>query len=100
MEFILQELLQNLIIKIISNFIYMNLCQYKDIFGKPKEGAHSYRIFDIAIVDVAFTLIGAYVISYYFDLPLLPTTISLFILGIIMHYMFCVDTTINKLLLK
>jgi hypothetical protein len=78
----------------------MNLCKYKDIFGKPKEGAHSYRIFDVAIVDVAFTLLGAYLIARYFNLPLLHTTITLFILGIIIHYMFCVDTTINKLLVK
>ena len=26
----------------------LNLCKYKDILGKPKQGVHSFRIFDIA----------------------------------------------------
>ena len=30
----------------------MSLCQYKDIFGKPGEGAHSYRVANVAVVDV------------------------------------------------
>lgn len=30
----------------------MSLCEYKDIFGIPNEGVHSYRLFNIAIVDV------------------------------------------------
>ena len=28
-----------------------NLCKYSELFGKVKEGVHSYRIYDIAIVD-------------------------------------------------
>jgi hypothetical protein len=78
----------------------MYFCQYKDIFGKPNEGAHSYRLFNVAIVDVILTLLGSYFIAKYFNLSLLYTTIAVFVLGIIMHYLFCVDTTINKLLLK
>ena len=38
-------------------------CQYKDILGKVGEGPHSLRIFDIAIVDVILTIIGAYLIN-------------------------------------
>jgi hypothetical protein len=41
----------------------MPLSDYKDIFGKPGEGGHAYRIFDIAIVDVIFTIIGGYMIA-------------------------------------
>ena len=37
----------------------MPLSDYKDIFGKPGEGGHAYRIFDIAIVDVIFTIISS-----------------------------------------
>ena len=76
----------------------MNLCKYKDIFGKPKEGVHSYRIFDLAIVDVLATILVAYLISYYFKTPFIKTLIILFIIGIIMHNIFCVRTTIDKLL--
>ena len=78
----------------------VNLCKYKDIFGKPGQGVHSYRIVNIAIVDVLFTLLGAYLINRYFfnNKHLIKTTLILFILGIIFHRLFCVKTTINKLI--
>lgn len=41
----------------------IDLCHYKDIFGRPREGAQSYRIFDIAVVDVAATVIVAFFIA-------------------------------------
>ena len=74
-------------------------CKYKNILGEVGKGAHSIRIFDIAIVDVILTVVGAYLISlkikkYSFTVIL----VSLFILGIIMHRLFCVRTTIDKLL--
>lgn len=75
------------------------LCKYKDIFGKVGEGVHYYRIFNIAIVDVILTFLLAFIIqlllpkyNYYHIL------ILLFILGIILHRMFCVRTTIDKIL--
>ena len=34
-------------------------CSRSNMFGKPGEGIHSYRIYDIAIIDVLFTIIGA-----------------------------------------
>jgi hypothetical protein len=77
------------------------LCQYKDILGKPGQGIHSYRIFNIAYVDVLFTIIGAYII--YLFLPKINyfvILISLFILGIILHKIFCVRTTIDKYLFR
>lgn len=76
----------------------MSLCKYKDIFGKPKTGAHSYRIFNIAIVDVLFTLLGAYIISLYVPYTFTYVAIILFIVGIIAHRLFCVRTTIDKFL--
>ncbi len=76
----------------------MSLCQYKDILGKPGEGAHSYRIANFAIVDVLLTVIGALVLSKVFKWNFLKTLIILFILGIIMHKIFCVKTTINNLI--
>ena len=42
----------------------MSLCAYKNILGEPNKGIHSYRVFNIAIVDVLMTIITAYVISY------------------------------------
>jgi hypothetical protein len=76
----------------------MNLCKYKDILGKPGKGIHSYRIFNIAIADVIMTFIVAYIISYLFKFKFWNTLLTFFILGIILHRVFCVRTTVDKLL--
>jgi hypothetical protein len=76
----------------------MDLCKYKNILGVPRQGPHSYRIFNIAIVDVLLTLILAYIISYIYKMSFVKTSITLFILGIILHRVFCVRTTIDKLI--
>ena len=75
------------------------LCEYRHIFGKEKEGLHAYRFMDIAIVDVLFTFIGALLIAYYFKLNIILVFIVLIILGTIIHYIFCVETTITKMFL-
>jgi hypothetical protein len=72
--------------------------QFSDIFGKPNEGAHSYRIFNIAIVDVISTIIGVLIISYIFNINFILLLIFMFLLGIVLHRLFCVNTTINKLI--
>jgi hypothetical protein len=76
----------------------MDLCKYKNALGVPDKGIHSYRFMGIAIADVIMTIIGGILISYFFKYNLLYTIISLFILGIILHRMFCVRTTIDKLI--
>ena len=75
------------------------LCNYRDIFGKVGKGVHSYRLFNLAIIDIIFTIFGAYLI-YIFDKKynFIQVLIFLFILGIILHRVFCVRTTIDKLL--
>ena len=72
--------------------------KFKDIFGKPNEGLHKYRIFNIAIIDVLLTLLLAYIISSKYKVCIYKTFIALFILSIILHRLFCVRTTIDKLL--
>jgi uncharacterized integral membrane protein len=76
----------------------MSLCKYKNILGVPGEGIHSYRILNIAIVDVLATIIVAYLISWFFKWPFIYTLLVLFLLGIIIHRLFCVRTTIDRLL--
>jgi hypothetical protein len=66
--------------------------QYKDIFGVSREGVHSIRVFDFAIVDIIMTLIGAIIISYFFKFNLILIFIYLFILGQVLHILFCVET--------
>ena len=76
----------------------LTLCKYKDMFGKPNQGVHSFRIFNIAIVDVLLTILAAFIISYFLKTKFLYTLLLMFILGIISHRLFCVRTTIDKLL--
>ena len=53
----------------------MSLCKYKNIFGEPNTGAHSYRVYDVAIVDVIFTIIGAYILAKYMNTSFIITMI-------------------------
>ena len=76
----------------------MNLCKYKDIFGKPNTGVHSYRIFNIAIVDLLLTILVAFIIARLLKKPFWIVLLILFLLGIILHHLFCVRTTIDKLI--
>ena len=76
----------------------VDLCEYKNILGKPGKGVHSYRIFNIAIVDVLLTILAAYLISYFLNIKFILSLIGMFILGIISHRIFCVRTTVDKLL--
>jgi hypothetical protein len=76
----------------------MNLCKYKDMVGKPGTGIHSYRLFDVAIVDVIVVILFGVFVSKIFKYDLINVLVILFISGVIAHKIFCVDTTINKIL--
>jgi hypothetical protein len=76
----------------------MDLCTYSKSLGEIEKGIHSYRIFDIAFIDVLATILGAYILSIVLNTPFLYTLVFLFILGIILHRLFCVRTAIDKLL--
>ena len=72
------------------------LCEYKHIFGKEGEGVHSFRLFNIAIVDLVGTLVAAWAAAVYFKVHFLYTAVGFLVLGIVAHRIFCVNTTINK----
>ena len=76
----------------------MDLCKYKNALGVPGKGIHSYRLFGVAIADVIMTIIGAILISFSFKTNLMYTIICLFLLGIFLHRLFCVRTTVDKVL--
>ena len=80
-------------------------CKWKNILGEVGKGAHSIRVFNIAIVDVALTILGAWLISHFVKIDKNNTLwnfaiilIGLFVLGIILHRLFCVRTTIDRIL--
>lgn len=74
----------------------LDLCRYKDLFGRPGEGAHAYRVFDIAAVDVSVTFVVAYLAARVFGVAFWKSLGILFIVGIITHRAFCVRTTVDK----
>ena len=77
-----------------------DLCQYKNLFGKPNEGVHKYKILGISIVDIAAVIIPAYLISKYTKQDFKQLLLIFFLFGIIIHKLFCVDSTVNKLLFR
>lgn len=81
------------------------LCKYKNAFGIPGKGIHQWRMGKgfigkngIAIVDVLVVLAFAYIISYITMRPFWLVCLILFSLGIILHRLFCVRSTIDILL--
>jgi ABC-type spermidine/putrescine transport system permease subunit I len=83
----------------------MTLCKYKNIFGKPREGIHNIRVFDIAIIDVLLTIVVGFLLTKAinkrredFMKNFALVLIILFCLAIIIHRVFCVDTKINTLI--
>ena len=74
------------------------MCKYKDLFGKLGKGIHSYRIYNIAYLDVLVTIVVAYILSIALRTPFLYTLLVFFVIGIIVHRLFCVRTTVDKLL--
>jgi hypothetical protein len=77
----------------------MSLCKHKHIFGKEGEGAHSIRLFNVAIVDVAATVVAGALIARLAGLGaqgFFLVLVGLFVLGVIAHRVFCVNTTVNK----
>ena len=75
-------------------------CKYKDILGKPKSGLHSYRVYNIAVIDVLLTFLLAKFIQYYIleEYDFFLILCYCFIAGIVIHRVFCVRTTVDKLL--
>lgn len=78
--------------------IKMDLCKYKNALGIPRQGIHSIRVFDVAIIDVISTIIGAYILARIFRWSFWKTLLGLFLLGVLLHRLFCVKTTVDRLI--
>ena len=74
------------------------ICDFKNIFGKPKEGVHSLRFMNIAIVDFLLTILLAVFIAKFFNINIFAAVLSTFLLGIAAHRIFCVKTTVDSAL--
>jgi hypothetical protein len=77
----------------------MSLCKYKNLLGEVGKGVHSFRIFNIAIFDVLLTILAAFILHLFIPkYSFFSILFLLFITGIFLHQLFCVRTTIDKLL--
>ena len=75
------------------------LCKYKNALGRPGKGIHSFRIANIAVVDVLLTFVLAYVLWVKHEKYNYWTILfCCFIAGIALHRIFCVKTTVDKFL--
>jgi len=76
------------------------LAKYRHLFGEAgvRTGMRTYRFYSISIYDTFFVLIFAYILSWIDGYPFWLNAIVLFILGIIVHRIFCVRTTVDKIL--
>ncbi len=76
------------------------LCKYRNILGKPGKGAH-FHVLGIAVVDLALT-VGAVLLFAWWRKWDWKVTLFAFIvvmvLAILVHRLFCVNTTITKLI--
>lgn len=68
----------------------MLFCKYKNSLGEPRKGVHAIRIGDIAVIDVLFTLIVAWLVTKLTSINYSLIAGTLFILGAIMHMLFCI----------
>lgn len=69
-------------------------------FGAPRTGVHRYRLFDIAIVDVAGTIALAWAVSHVTHFSFTKTMLVLFLMGIVFHRIVGVHTKIDTLLFR
>lgn len=81
----------------------MRFCQYSDLLGLPRQGLHSIRLFDFALIDIILTFLGAFIIQlglnrYQIYWSYWTVLGAFFILGIFLHWLFCVPTKLNQIL--
>jgi F0F1-type ATP synthase assembly protein I len=68
----------------------------KKAAGEPKTGIHSYRVADLAIVDVVGTIGLGWLTDKIFHTGFVASTIGWFVAGESLHLAFGVETTIAK----
>jgi hypothetical protein len=76
------------------------LCKYRDALGVPGKGVHAYRFMGIAVVDLVLTVVAAAVIARLAGWSFAWTLGGLLVLGVGMHRLFCVRTTVDRLLFR
>lgn len=68
----------------------------KKLAGNPGEGVHKARLNDAAMFDYIGTIVLSILISKFAKIPLVITTVLLFVIGEILHLMCGVKTSSVK----
>lgn len=72
-----------------------DLTKYRNIFGEPHKGVHSFRVFGLAAFDLGLTLVASWVIAKYWGYNFVWTFLGLLLVGIGIHGLFGVQTQLN-----
>lgn len=80
----------------------MDLSQYKDSLGQPRQGFHAARvpILDVALWDTVGTIVIATCIALMFRLSIWKTVVAAFVLGMLMHIAFDVRTRQTTIIME
>ena len=74
----------------------IDLTRYSKIFGEPKKGIHSARIFGLAAVDLGLTVLAALILSVALKWNFWITLLGLIVIGIGLHGLFGENTQLNE----
>lgn len=77
----------------------MSFCQYRDVFGKAREGVHALRvpILDVAAVDLALTCVAGYFIAEWLRVSVWMAIVALLALSLLAHKLFCVNSRLVQM---
>jgi len=70
---------------------------FNRVIGVPGVGIHSHRIFNVAYVDVSVVLLASILLAWAMHWSYIKTIVGMFIFGIIVHRIFNVKSTVDKL---
>jgi hypothetical protein len=78
--------------------MYCPLQRFQNALGKPGKGIHSWRIGGLAGADILMTVAAAGVLSLGTKKSFLLILLLLFVTGIALHRVFCVNTALSLFL--
>lgn len=73
-------------------------CPYATLLGIRGQGVHAARFLGLALNDIIATIVVAILTSYLWNIPFLYSLLGWFVLGEVLHYVFCVDTAFLEMI--
>ena len=70
--------------------------ELKNVFGEVGKGIHKYRFGPFAAVDLFGTIIIAWFFANYYKYNFIIVLLCLFLLGIVLHRLFGIQTPVDK----